>query len=285
MNANNSMLPKASDYVIRTMSELANYARLLSQYHRISVSQRALFLFFASKLEDVKNKWASGRGRCLSKADLAVLFKFGDLLTRQSIDRYFIHNSIYNRLPKFWSHMCSIPDTEVAEVITGRPTSDQSRPSLGLEKANAAKLSSSLMIKTVVDRNNRGNNNKRILDIPAVLLTIIVRSEAHEYILGKILQRTATAAKDLVDIEDLLSVTHKQPKIKSGQPSFVTDMRAIRDATAHAKFIIENDTGGDFAVRFSNTEYGYSFHKIFRRNELLDFYLDYNKMTIIYTFT
>jgi hypothetical protein len=283
MSTNNSMLPKASDYVIQTMSELANYARLLSHYRDISVSQKTLFLLLANGLENTRDKWANGRGRCLSRADLGVLLKFGNLLTRQSIDQYFTHHSIYDKLPKFWSNMCNIPDSAVAEVITGRPVSDQPRPPLDLEKVNAAKLSSSLMIKTVIDRNNSGNNNMLLLDIPAVLLTIIIRSEAHEHTLTKILQRTGDGTKGQVDIAELLSVTYKQPKMKKGHLSFVPDMRAIRDATAHAKFTIENDTTGDFTVHFRNTEYGYSFHKTFSRIELLHFYLDYDRMTIIYS--
>jgi hypothetical protein len=277
------MLPKASDYVIQTMNELANYAKLLSHYRHISVSQQVLFLFSANELENTRDKWASGKGRCLSRADLEVLFKFADLLTRKSIDRYFIHDSIYDKLPKFWSHICNISDDKVAEVITGRSSSDRPRPPLDLERVNAAKLSSSLMIKTVYDRNNSGNNNMSILDIPAVLLTIIIRSEAHEYTLGKVLQRTKDATKGQVDIVDLLSVTHKQTKLKNGHSFFVTDMRAIRDATAHARFIIKSDATGDFAVHFSNTKRGYSFDKTFPRKELLYFYQDYDRMTIIYT--
>ncbi len=139
------------------------------------------------------------------------------------------------------------------------------------------------MIKTVIDRNNSGRNDVSLLDIPAVLLTIIIRSEAHEYVLGKILQRTKDATNDLIDTADLLSATRKEPRKKNGRVIFVTDMRAIRDATAHAKFMIENNSAGDFSVRFSNTGHGYTFHKIHSRTQLLYFYQDYDRMTIIYT--
>jgi len=112
-----------------------------------------------------------------------------------------------------------------------------------------------------------GRNDTPLLDIPAILLTIVIRSEAHEYVLGKILQRAKDATKDLIDTADLLSVTRKESKKKNGRLVFVTDMRAVRDATAHARFIIENDFTGDFTVRFSNTGRGYSFHKIFSKSK------------------
>lgn len=234
MSANNGMLPVASGYVIQTMSDLTNYARILSHYHYITAEQREILLFFANELENTRNKWTRGSGRCLSRGDIDILLKFGDLLTRYSIDRYFTNNSIYDKLPRFWSHIRNIPDNEAAEVITGRSDSDQPSVPTDLPKIEAARLSSSLMINAVIDRNNSGSNNMPLLDIPAILLTIIIRSEAHEYALGKILQRAMNATNESVDVADLLSVTRREPKVKNGKTFFVTDMRAIRDATAHA---------------------------------------------------
>jgi hypothetical protein len=283
MAANNSMLPKASEYVITTMSDLAKYARLLSQYYHTTQGQQDVFLFFANELEKTRNKWASGKGRCLSQTDIEILFKFGDLLTSRSIDRYLSHDSIYDKLARFWSHIRKIPDGAAAEVITGRSGSGLPSTPLDFQKIHAAKASSSLMIKTVIDGNNSDRNDAPLLDLPAILLTIIIRSEAHEYVLGKILQRARNATKDLIDTADLLSVTCKEAKMKNGQPVFVTDMRALRDATAHARFIIENDSTGDFMIHFNNTGYGYSFHKTYSRKELLYFYQDYDRITIIYT--
>jgi hypothetical protein len=283
MTAINSLRPKESGYVIPTMSDLADYARLLSQYYHITQGQQEVFLSYAKELENIRNKWARGRGRCLSRTDLETLYKFGDLITGRSIDRYFTRDSTYAKLTKFWLHIRNISDSVATEVVTGRSNKGPPSSPIDFSKTQAAKSSSSLMIKTVFDRNNYGNKDFLLLDIPAILLTIIIRSEAHEYVLGQILQRAKNVTKDQIDIVDLLSVTHKEPKEKSGRQVFVTDMRAIRDATAHAKFIIENDPSGDFSISFSNTERGYSFHKKYSRRELLYFYQDYDRMTIIYT--
>ncbi|HKI08672.1 MAG TPA: hypothetical protein VKA09_09780 [Nitrososphaeraceae archaeon] len=110
-----------------------------------------------------------------------------------------------------------------------------------------------------------------------VLLIIIIRSEAHEYTLGSILERIKSVTGDQIDIADLLSVENKVPKAGSFKP----DTRAIRDATSHARFVIKNDPAGDFVIHFNNAEDGYAFQRIYSRKELLNFYQDYDRMTII----
>jgi hypothetical protein len=108
----------------------------------------------------------------------------------------------------------------------------------------------------------------------------MIRSEAHEYILGKILERTKEIIQDQIDIPDLLSVSSKEPK---KEHKFKPDTRAIRDATAHAKFKIENDSTGDFIIHFNNIDEEYSFQRTFSRKDLLSFYQDYDRMTTIHT--
>jgi hypothetical protein len=176
---------------------------------------------------------ANGEGRCLSKSDIAVLYNFGSLLTTNSINRYFISNSIYGRITKFWSSLQCLPDNRVVEVVSGQFNNTVSLPSLGFDKIYTARENTNLMINTVVERNYDNDNNLLILDIPTILLTIMIRSEAHEYTLGKILQRTEEITKNQIDIPDLLSVVSKVPK---GQHKFKPDTRAIRDATALANY-------------------------------------------------
>jgi hypothetical protein len=183
-------------------------------------------------------------------------------------------------LAKFWSFVQHISDNRTAEVVTGQSMSRLSLPSLSFDKLNAARENTSLMINAVVDRHYNNINTLLILDIPTILLTVMIRSEAHEYILGKILERTKEITKDQIDIPDLLSVSSKQPK---GEHIFKPDTRAIRDAAAHAKFKIEKDSTGDFIICFNNIDEGYSFQKTFSRKDLLNFYQDYDRMTIIHT--
>ena len=73
------------------------------------------------------------------------------------------------------------------------------------------------------------------------------------------------------DIEDLLSV---ESKVKKGN-TWRTDVRAIRDATAHAKFKI-NKT--NYQISFQNNEGGYDFTLTITGEELLFYYRDYDRM-------
>jgi hypothetical protein len=261
------------------MDELSSYARLLSKYQYITQEQQRLFLKSADDFESIKNKWYNGEGKCLSKSDMAALSYFGNLVTSKSIDRYFTSNSIYDRLPKFWSFIQYIPDNLVVEAVIGQHDLTVSLRSIGFDKIYTARENTNLMINTVIERNNIRKNDLFILDIPTILLTIMIRSEAHEYVLGKILGRVKEITKNQIDIPELLSVIGRVPKGNEYKP----DTRAIRDATAHAKFKIESDFTGDFIISFNNTDEKYSFHQTFSRKALLKFYQDYDRMTSIYT--
>jgi hypothetical protein len=273
------LFPDASNYIITNIDKLATYARTLAQYHHITQDQQRLFAESSDHLQNVRNKWQNGLGRCLLKSDVKVLYDFAGLLVEKSINQYFISDSIYDRMIKFWSYIKEIPDDRVSEVIIDQSTVGLDLFPSGFAKISGARESTNLMINAVIDRNYSKSNHLLILDIPTILLTIVIRSEAHEYTIGRILQKTEMIIKNQIDIPDLLSVIRKEPK----EDQFKPDTRAIRDATAHAKFIIKNDPSGDFIIDFNNTELGYSFQNTFSRKQLLQFYQDYDRMTTIYT--
>lgn len=113
-----------------------------------------------------------------TELDTDILRKFGDLITGHSIDHYFSHGSIYDRLAKTWKYLLSVQDNDVPQVITGRSSASSSPPSLNLDRLQAATKNSSLMFKTVIERNQSINNILLLLDISTVLLIIIIRSQA-----------------------------------------------------------------------------------------------------------
>lgn len=274
MSSNNDNLPSnISNYVNTNIKSLLDYAKTLSQYKDITESQKEIFLSLAKNLESINIKWQNGIGKCLIRSDLAVLYNFGDLLARSSINRYFVHDSIYDRLAKFWLHIKDIPDSRAAEII-GQDISKNSSNGLNLEKIYAARENTKLMIDSVIER-NYSTEILQILDIPTVLLTIMIRSEAHEYALEKILEATKSIIDAQIDIANLLSVDRKEPK---GERKFKPDTRAIRDATAHAKFKIYKESG-DLVIDFNNTDQGYRFQRRYSRKELLHFYQDYDRLT------
>jgi hypothetical protein len=152
-----------------------------------------------------------------------------------------------------------VPDSIVPEVLTGRSHPNRSPSSLKLDNLEAAKRNSDLMFKTVIERNDANRNSFPFLDIPTILLAILIRSEAHEYTLARILGRIQTETGDQMDIPDLLSVERKERREFKGKETFRPDTRAIRDATAHAKFVIKNDPKGDYVINFQNDGDGYTY--------------------------
>jgi hypothetical protein len=173
MSSNNSLPSSISNYVNANINSLFDYAGTLSQYQDITESQKEIFLSSTKNLEIINNKWQKGIGKCLIRSDLAILYDFGDLLTRSSINHYFVHDSIYDRLAKFWSHIREIPDNRAAEVI-GQGTSKNSSNVLNFEKIHAARENTKLMTDSVIER-NYSTKTLQILDIPTVLLTIMIR--------------------------------------------------------------------------------------------------------------
>jgi hypothetical protein len=185
---NNSAIPITSNYVISSFDSLSLYARIMSQYPYITQDQRRCLLISADNLENIRTKWQRGSGKCISQVDIDILQKFGDPITGHPIDPYFSHNSIYERLEKTRRYLLKIQDNDVPEVITGR-SSTPSWPQ-PLTSINCGQQSNSnLMFEAVRKRTQSINNNLLLLDISTVRLTIIIRSEAHEYTLGNILRR------------------------------------------------------------------------------------------------
>ena len=76
-----------------------------------------------------------------------------------------------------------------------------------------------------------------ILDISTILLTTIIRSDAHEFQIGEILKRAVKETQSNVDIAYILSIEDKVKKKNKYKPN----TRAIRDATDHVHFKIEKD--------------------------------------------
>jgi hypothetical protein len=142
-STNYSLPDTIISYIITTMNSLTSYARTLSQYHRITQNQRKLFLDSAEDLENVRNKWQNGSGKCLSKFDIAVLYDFAKLLTTDSINQYFTSSSIYDRLAKVWSYILKIPDNRVSEVIIDQSVTGLSSPAFA--KISAARENTNLL--------------------------------------------------------------------------------------------------------------------------------------------
>lgn len=114
------------------------------------------------------------------------------------------------------------------------------------------------------------------LSATALLLINLVRVESVEKALLSQLEiainRTPTCNK--FDPYEICSVGTKVSKGKEWR----TDVRAIRDATAHAKFKITTLQNG-WEISFSNHEHGYHFDRQFKDYEFFRFF---DKFTLLY---
>jgi hypothetical protein len=227
-----------------------------------------------SEISRVKEILSQATDRCLTDSQIDAFRRFGDMLTNNTIfgSKHFNSPNIQSKLLKFWS-ICGIilyaPNP--LEIIFWRlnPTlskEDQVKVLINsLEAINRINAVASLVVTEV------RNNPNSILAITSILLTLTIRKETHEYELNNILRTMVKSTNMNVDIEDLLSVESKVQR----DGKWKTDVNAIRDAIAHAKFKI-NST--NYQITFENIGKGYSFVLTKTGEELLFFYQDYDKM-------
>lgn len=108
-----------------------------------------------------------------------------------------------------------------------------------------------------------------VLSAAALLLVHMVRTETIEYALRKQLEE-AVNKHDLQSKYDIENICSVQSKVKN-HAEWRTDVRAIRDATAHGRFKIYS-LESEWGIEFDNKKEGYNFHKHFSREEFIRFF-------------
>ncbi|HEY6534817.1 MAG TPA: hypothetical protein VIY08_03265 [Candidatus Nitrosocosmicus sp.] len=208
-----------------------------------------------------------------------LLNYIGSYISKVQLENYFVSSLLPSKISLFWNIIDQIPDTEIFEVITANPSQGYIPDIEGFLKILTARTNTKLFIEAVRKRNLNSNTDFKVLDISAVLMTLIVRSEAHEHYLRSILTRTEKKIQTNIDVQQLLSVEDKVQKNAVYHP----DIRAIRDATAHSYFKIDEDKNNDFIITFNNFSKGWKFYKKFTRSSLLNFYQDFDRQFNLYT--
>ena len=241
---------EAKKAAIERLSVLANFAESL---HDKSLD-KALFQWVI-KLRTIEAKVGKASGRCLSKLEIEQIWRFGQELIRGN-------PYLNSQLSQFWNLYDDIlKKLRLTRSSTGyapRAVIGQLKPRI--KRADA--LAESIVSATQSEVST-------ILSPAGLLLVHIVRTESIGYALLKQLKDAVEkhGLQDKYDVETICSV---QSKVKKG-PEWRTDVRAIRDATAHGRFkihLLEND----WAIDFDNDEKGYSFHKSFSRKEFTKFF-------------
>lgn len=97
----------------------------------------------------------------------------------------------------------------------------------------------------------------------------VVRNESIQDAITKQLEDAITIF-ELNNKYDKIDMCSVQFKVEKGK-IWVTDVKAIRDATAHGHFQIHRVKDNDWALEFNNKTKGYNFHKVFSREEFQRF--------------
>jgi hypothetical protein len=248
-------------------------------YEFIKPNQSLRIEDYINKLDTLHEKWKVGLGKCLVLSDTKIFTDIGEYLANEQFMKYFNSKTIPNEVIVFWNLLMQIPDNDVFEVITGEPYKGFIPNIEAFVKILTAKANTALFVNEVIERNKNKDNKFKLLDISAILLIIIIRTEAHEYSLLQLLNRAQKKSTISVDVPLLLSVENAILKDKK----YKSDARAIRDAVAHNHFTVIGDDQIDYTITFSNYDEKWQFYKKFSRIDLLGYYQDFDRLFILYT--
>lgn len=241
---------EAKKVAIESLSVLATFAESLHN----ELLDKAL-LAWAITLRTIEAKVRKASGHCLTDSEIEEIWNFGQQLIQ-------CNPNLISQLSQFWNlyHdvLKKLHPTKSSPSYPLRGIINELRP-----RINRADM---LAERIVLAARSQISN---VLSPTAFLLAHVFRTETIEYAFRKQLndavQRHGLQSK--YDVETICSV---QSKVRKGT-EWRTDVRAIRDATAHGWFKILS-LENDWAIEFDNDKEGYSFHKRFSRKEFTKFF-------------
>lgn len=241
---------EAKEEAVQSLSVLARFSESL---HIESLDQTLFERVIA--LRSMEGKIRKASRRCLLDSEIKQIWDFGQQLIQ-------FHPDLMSQLSQFWNlyhHVFeTLRSTESGPGYALRGEISQLKARI--ERADA-------LAERIVSAAKKQVSN--ILSPVVLLLVHVVRTETIERVLQKQL-KDAVKKHGLQSKYDIEAICSVQSKVKKGL-DWRTDVRAIRDAIAHAWFeifMLQND----WAIEFDNDEKGYSFHKRFSRKEFTEFF-------------
>jgi hypothetical protein len=235
-----------------------------------------------SKNSNLENIIQNASRPCLSSNQIDEFESFARHLSSNHffINNYFTRQSFLSKLHQFWNLRQTIISTpgKTEEIILWR----LGKKDTFQNKADAFKASieRTHQVKSMADYivNSISTDSISILSIISMLLTLLIRVEAHEYEIEHMIAMAKNYVNLNYNIQEMCSV---DLKVQKGN-EWRSDTRAIRDAISHAHFTIEYSDKG-FKIHFQNSEQGYNFDKSFTEKELLLFYQYYDRLIAVQT--
>lgn len=252
-------LDEARDAATHNLCALANFAENMHDQFFDKFP-----LEWAITLRTIEAKVRKASGPCLSYFEIRQLWDFAQQLIKANPDLTLQLSqfwNLYDNVLKILGSTQSVPGYAPRKVI------DQLWPRI----ERAEKLAESIVLAAKRQVSN-------ILSPAALLLVHLVRTETIADAMRRQLEDAIRVhgLQGKYDVEVICSV---QSKVRKGT-KWKTDIRAIRDATAHGHFKIHS-LGNHWEVEFDNNEKGYNFHKRFSRKEFTKLF---DLHTLLYKF-
>ncbi|MGD0451478.1 MAG: hypothetical protein ABSA79_10555 [Candidatus Bathyarchaeia archaeon] len=143
-------------------------------------------------------------------------------------------------------------------------------------------------ISQVDDLSNRSipalqNNRSSILSALSLLLLTVIRFESIQDTIETQLRQTLIDfnLRERYDIAEICSVESKvERRTRSGQVDWETDVKAIRNAVAHCRFIISQQ-GHSWVIVFNNNQEGSNFNRTYSQEDFENFF---DRHSLLYKF-
>ncbi len=251
---------EAKNFCINRLYYFTDFANQM-----FAISPNLLLMEYIIQLETLIERIKHASKPSLFKIEINQLARFGQAIV-------YFKPDITRQLSLFWDlHF------ELLKELQNSSTSFSIRDKISDAWAKIQEVDS--ISEKIVNLLNKGKSNhlsSNALSATGLLLVHIIRVESIEKALLDQLKSAIdrSPVRDKFDPYEICSIECKVSKYNDWR----TDVRAIRDSTAHAQFTI-NILEKGWKISFSNHKGGYSFEKEFNDKEFIKFF---DNFTLLY---
>ena len=224
---------------------------------------------WAIELQTLEERVSKASSPCLYETDVKQVWNLAQQLISANPDTI-------KQLTLFWNLY-----EDLKKILMTSPNSEGYAPQWKLDELRAKIENADSLAERLV---TEGMKNPSFVFSTALLLAHVIRTESIEYPIFYQLEKTINNYKNLQKYDSALMCSVKYKVVKYDEKLkhdvWKSDVRAIRDAIAHAHFSITNN-GTDDVIEFNNNEKGYHFQERFTLKEFHHFF---DIHTVLYKF-
>lgn len=226
-------------------------------------------LDWAIELQTLEERIKKASSPCLHENDVKLVWNLAQQLINANPDTT-------KQLALFWNFY-----EDLKTILMTTPNMVAYAPQWKLDELRAKIENADSISERLV---SEGMKNPSFVFSTALLLAHVIRTESIEYPILYQLEETMEKYGELQKYDPALmcSIRYKVPKYdkRIKHDLWKSDVRAIRDAIAHAHFSIVNN-GTNEVIEFNNNEGGYHFRERFTLKEFHHFF---DLHTLLYKF-